>query len=244
MRQRAGRTNPPDLLETVNRRKIMQGIIVVQVRNQRSELETESREHLMLREIEEEVEHLERVSAEVTMRHAVLSQLHNTIRELLGLSGKPDKTASPENPEVTKTPPESAKPEPAPEPQPVSDPKPKRKQKPKEKAKPEYQRLPRHRVTGNTRLDALETALHDALERLVNTKLAHYVKDINEVRLSLIELYKAWDSPGDERLAELESGLKAAADKLSGNSRAAKSKIMQDIWGDIIVALQNKENNE
>jgi hypothetical protein len=128
----------------------------------------------------------------------------------------------------------------------VSDPKPKakRERKPKEKVKPEYQRLPKHRATGNPRLDALEMALHGALERLVNTKLAHYVKDINEVRLALIELYKSWDKPEDERLAELETGLKAAADKLSGNSRAAKSKIMQDIWSDIIVALQNKENGK
>jgi hypothetical protein len=126
----------------------------------------------------------------------------------------------------------------------ASDPKPRRIRKTREKAKPEYQHLPKHRATGNPRLDALETALHDALERLVNTKLAHYVKDINEVRLALSELYKSWDKPGDERLAELESGLKAAADKLSGNSRAAKSKIMQDIWSDIIVALQEKENEE
>ena len=126
----------------------------------------------------------------------------------------------------------------------ASDPKPRRIRKTREKAKPEYQRLPKHRATGNPRLDALETALHDALERLVNTKLAFYVKDINEVRLALIELYKSWDCPEDERLAGLESGLKEAADKLSANSRAAKSKIMQDIWSDIIVALQKKDNKE
>ena len=104
--------------------------------------------------------------------------------------------------------------------------------------------MPKHRSTGNPRLDALETALHDALERLVNTKLAFYVKDIKEVRQSLIKLYKNWDKPGDERLPELETGLKAAADKLSANSRASKSKIMQDIWSSIIVALQDKENGE
>jgi hypothetical protein len=225
----------------------MQGIIVVQVRNQGSKPEPESREHLMLREIEEEVEHLERISAEVTMRHAVLSQLRNTIRELLGLSGKTENPDTPQKPEAEKKPADSDEPTPTPEKQTVSapeEPKVKRERKPKEKKKTEYQRLPKHRATGNPRLDALETALHDALERLVNTKLAFYVKDINEVRLSLIELYKAWDKPEEERLVELESGLKAAADKLSGNSRATKSKIMQDIWSDIIVAIQNKENNE
>ncbi|MFA6716561.1 MAG: hypothetical protein WCS27_14360, partial [Victivallaceae bacterium] len=126
----------------------------------------------------------------------------------------------------------------------VSDPKPRRIRKTREKAKPEYKRLPKHRTTGNPRLDALETALHDALECLGNTRLAFYVRDINEVRLALIELYKSWDNPEDERLAELESGLKAAADKLSANSRAAKSKVMQDIWSSIIVALQEKDNNE
>ncbi|MFA7184824.1 MAG: hypothetical protein WC082_08025 [Victivallales bacterium] len=126
----------------------------------------------------------------------------------------------------------------------ASDPKPRRIRKTREKAKPEYKRLPKHRTTGNPRLDALETALHDALECLGNTRLAFYVRDINEVRLALIELYKSWDNPEDERLAELESGLKTAADKLSANSRAAKSKIMQDIWSGIIVALQNKEDND
>ncbi|MDD5596581.1 MAG: hypothetical protein PHV82_01470 [Victivallaceae bacterium] len=121
-------------------------------------------------------------------------------------------------------------------------PVPKHGRKPKEKAKPEYKRLPKHRATGNPRLDALETALHDALECLNNTKLAFYVKDIKEVRLALSELYKSWNKPEDERIAELKAGLKAAADKLSANSRAAKSKIMQDIWSDIIVALQNKNS--
>jgi hypothetical protein len=224
----------------------MQGIIVVQVCNSGSEPETESREHLMLREIGEEIARLERISTEISMRHAILSQLRNTIRELLGLSGKPDKPDAPQKPEVEKKTAAPGAPASAPAEKPVAEPEPQakreRERKPKEKA--EYQRLPKHRSTGNPRLDALETALHDALERLVNTKLAHYVKDINEVRLSLIELYKSWDKPEDERLAELESGLKAAADKLSANSRAAKSKIMQDIWSDIIVAIQNKENNE
>jgi len=123
-----------------------------------------------------------------------------------------------------------------------SDPKPRRSRKPK--AKPEYKRLPKHRTTGNPHLDALETALHDALECLGNMKLAFYVKGIKEVRLLLAELYKSWDKPEDERLAELETGLKEAADKLSANSRAAKSKVMQNLWSNIIVALQGKDNDE
>jgi hypothetical protein len=126
----------------------------------------------------------------------------------------------------------------------ASAPRPRRERKSRKKVKPEYKRLPKHRATGNSRLDALETALHDALERLINTKLAHYVKDIKEVRLGLIELYKSWDKPEDERLSELEADLKMAADKLSANSRAAKSKVMQDIWSNIIVAIQNKEYSE
>ncbi|MDD5697390.1 MAG: hypothetical protein PHH77_02130 [Victivallaceae bacterium] len=196
-----------------------------------------------LQPIEAEIERLKNIEEQVEARLEVMKQLHQWIAGIFN-PPKSDKTDSPENPEVTKTPPESAKPEPAPEPQPISAPKPKRKQKPKEKAKPEYQRLPKHRATGNSCLDALETALHDALERLVNTKLAFYVKAIKEVRLALIELYKAWDKPEEERLAELEAGLKEAADKLSGNSRASKSKIMQDIWSGIIVALQQKDNDE
>ena len=197
-----------------------------------------------LQPIDDEIERLEEIEKQVKSRLEVVKQLHRWVSEVFD-PPKPDKAASPK-PEDTKTPPEAAKPGPSPEPQAGSKPAPetKQKRKPKEKAKTEYQRLPKHRATGNPRLDALETALHDALERLVNTKLAHYVKDINEVRLALIELYKSWDKPEDERLAELESGLKAATDKLSANSRAAKSKIMQDIWSNIIVALQDKEDGK
>ncbi len=199
-----------------------------------------------LQPIEAEIERLEEIEKQVKSRLEVVKQLHRWISEIFD-PPKTNKTDSPK-PKETETPPGSAQsgPAPTPEPQTVSGPEPKakRERKPKEKKKPEYQHLPKHRATGNPRLDALETALHDALERLVNTKLAHYVKDINEVSLALIELYKSWDSPEDERLAELESGLKAATDKLSANSRAAKSKIMQDIWSDIIVALQQKDNNE
>ena len=204
--------------------------------------EKETQRNPFLQPIEAEIERLEDIEKQVKSRLEVVKQLHRWISEVFD-PPKTDKAASPK-PDEAKTAPEPAKPGPSPEPQAGSEPspKPKRKHKPKNKAKAEYQRLPKHRATGNPRLDALETALHDSLERLVNTKLAHYVKDINEVRLALIELYKSWDKPGDERLSELESGLKAAADKLSGNSRAAKSKIMQDIWSDIIVALQNKEN--
>jgi len=109
----------------------------------------------------------------------------------------------------------------------------------------EFKRLAVHKPTGNLRLDALETALHDALERLNNTKMAYHFMAIKEVRLALTDLYRAWDKPDAERIAELEAGLKDAVDKLSANRSAANSKIMPQIWGDIIVALQgSKDNNQ
>jgi len=108
----------------------------------------------------------------------------------------------------------------------------------KAKFSSEFKRLSVHKPTGNPRLDALEMALHDALERLNNTKMAYHFMAIKEVRLALTDLYKAWDRPEEERIAELESGLKDAVDKLSANPNAANSKIMPEIWGDIIVALQ------
>ena len=204
--------------------------------------EKETQRNPFLQPIEDEIERLEDIEKQVKSRLEVVKQLHRWVSEVFD-PPKTNKTNSPK-PEDTKTSPESGKPEPAPEPQTGSDAKTKRKRKTNEKEKAEYQRLPKHRATGNPRLDALETALHDALERLVNTKLAFYVKDIKEVRQALIKLYKDWDKSGDERLPELETGLKAAADKLSANSRATKSKIMQDVWSSIIVALQDKENGE
>jgi len=108
----------------------------------------------------------------------------------------------------------------------------------KAKFTPEFKRLSLHKPTGNERLDTLETALHDALERLNNTRMAYHFMAIKEVRLALTDLYKSWDKPEAERIVELEIGLKDAVDKLSANRSAANSKIMPQIWGDIIVALQ------
>lgn len=85
----------------------------------------------------------------------------------------------------------------------------KRGRKPQEKVEPEFKRLPVHRATGNLRLDVLEMALHDTLERLNNSKMAYHFMTIKEVRLALNELYKSWDKPENERIAELEVGLKA-----------------------------------
>ena len=209
--------------------ELADGILKDMIRKERRE----TQHNPFLQPIEAEIERLEEIEKQVRAKLEVVKQLHRWVSEVFDLSKSEDTKTSP-----------PAQPEPEPEPQADSDPKPKRQWKPKEKKEPEYQHLPKHRATGNPRLDALEAALHDALERLVNTKLAHYVKDINEVRLALIELYKSWNKPGDERLAELESGLKVAADKLSANSRAAKSEVMRNIWSNIIVALQQKDNDE
>jgi hypothetical protein len=204
--------------------------------------EKETPRNPFLQPIEAEIERLEDMEKQIKGRMEALKQLHEFISGIF--DPKPDKPDSPAKPEAAETPPAEPTPEPAPEPQTGSEPAPKHGRKTKEKAKPEYQRLSKHRATGNLRLDALETALHDALECLNNTKLAFYVKDIKEVRLALSELYKSWNKPEDERLAELEPALKEAANKLSANSRAAKSKVMQDIWSNIIVALQQKDNDE
>lgn len=220
--------------------ELADGILKDMLRKERKE----AQRNPFLQPIEDEIERLEEIEKQVQSKLEVVKQLHRWISEVFD-PPKTNKTDS-LKPEGTKTPPGPTPPEPAPEPQTVSDPVPKakREQKPKKKVNPEYKRLPKHRATGNPRLDILEMALHDALERLNNTKLAFYVKDIKEVRLALIKLYKSWDNPEDERLAELEYGLKEAADKLSANSRAGKSKIMQAIWSDIVVALQNKKDKK
>jgi hypothetical protein len=205
----------------------------------------EAQRNPFLQPIEAEIERLANMEEQIKARREVMKQLHRFISGIFS-PPKSDKTDLPDKPKEKETSPGPAQPEPAPasEPQTGSEPEPKAKRERKPKIKPEFKRLPKHRSTGNPRLDILEAALHNALECLNNTKLAFYLKDIREVRLVLIELYKAWDKPEDERLAELESGLKAAADKLSGNSRATKSKIMQDVWSDIIVALQKKDKHE
>jgi hypothetical protein len=198
--------------------------------------EKEIQRNPFLQPIEAEIERLQEIEKQVKSRLEVVKQLHRWISEVFDLP-ETNKTDSPEKPEDTKKPGDSE--QAAPEPAPKAEPKPSRKTK--KKVSSGYKRLPKHRATGNPRLDALEISLHDALECLNNTKLAFYVKEIKEVRSALEVLYKSWDKPEEERLPELESELKAATDKLSANSRASKSKVMQNIWSDIIVALQNKQ---
>jgi hypothetical protein len=196
-----------------------------------------------LKPIEDEMKRLKKIEAQISKRRKVLEQIHKVISNIFD----PPQTDEPKpdlKSKKTETTPSAKQPATKPIEQTTSASIPKTKQKPKSKANPKFKRLPKHRATGNQRLDSLENALHDALERLSNTKLAFYVKVIKQVRIALVELYKLWDKPADERIAELETGLKEAVEMLSANSRAGKSKIMQNIWSDIIVALQGNQSNE
>ena len=66
----------------------MHGIFVVEVNHGEKSQETESRVNPFLEELEREIAKLERISAEVTMRHAVLSHIRNDLMEMLGLNNK------------------------------------------------------------------------------------------------------------------------------------------------------------
>ena len=191
-----------------------------------------------LQPIEAGIKRLENMEKQIKNRLEALAQLHRFISEIF-TPPRPEKTA-PDKDSVSAGKPAEPK---APEPEAASEPMPRNVRKKRKKAKTGFKRLSKHRATGNARLDSLEMALHDALECLNNTKLAFYVKTIKHVRIALNELNQSWDKPENERLAELESGLKDAVDKLSANSRAEKSKVMQNIWSDIIIALQEDQRN-
>ena len=133
---------------------------------------------------------------------------------------------------------------PLPEQTPVPEPKKKSERKSRKKAKPEFKTLPKHPVTGNERRDRLESALHDALERLNNTKMAFHFRKVKMVRQALEELYKAAGGSDEERINLLETGLKDAVNILTNSPRAASSKAMQDIWQNIIVALQEVDDDD
>ena len=71
----------------------MQGIFVVEVNHGERSQENESRGNPFLEELEREIAKLERISAEVTMRHAVISHIRNDLLEMMGLnkeSGEPE----------------------------------------------------------------------------------------------------------------------------------------------------------
>ena len=61
----------------------MHGIFVVEVNHGEKSQETESRVNPFLEELEREIAKLERISAEVTMRHAVVSHIRNDLLEML-----------------------------------------------------------------------------------------------------------------------------------------------------------------
>ena len=208
--------------------------------------EEKSRRHPLLKPIEDEIERLGNIEQEVKDRLVTLRQMHQWISELFESKKEPE--VSEEN-HAGKASDESAQTKMPVEPEPIqpidqeaSKPTSKRGRKSQEKVEVEFKRLSVHRATGNPRLDSLEMALHDALERLNNTRMAYHFMTIKEVRLALSELYKSWDKPENERIAELEAGLKDAVDKLSVNPSAINSKIMPEIWGDLIVALKNDNN--
>ena len=77
----------------------MHGIFVVEVNHGEKGQENESRMNPFLEELEREIAKLERISAEVTMRHAVISHIRNDLMEMLGLN----KEAKPEEDEPEKT---------------------------------------------------------------------------------------------------------------------------------------------
>ncbi len=173
------------------------------------------------------------------LKESVANDIGNLSQELYEHFGVKDSESPVENTSDAEDKPPAQSPDDV-----ASDPKPRHERKPRGKTPLEYQRLPKHRATGSPRLDMLETALHDALECLNNAKIAYHFKAIKEVRLALTELYKSWDKPEEERIFELEAELKDAAERLSANPSAAKSKVMRNLRSDIIVALQNKDDHE
>jgi hypothetical protein len=64
----------------------MHGIFVLEVNHGEKGQEHESRINPFLEELEREIAKLERISAEVTMRHAVVSHIRNDLMEMLGLN--------------------------------------------------------------------------------------------------------------------------------------------------------------
>ena len=70
----------------------MQGIFVVEINHGKRSQENESRENPFLEELEQEIAKLERMSAEITMRHAVVSHIRKDLLETLGLVEKTKKS--------------------------------------------------------------------------------------------------------------------------------------------------------
>jgi len=193
--------------------------------------------HPLLESIGEELKRLKHIDAQVRFKIEALEELHQAISELWG----PERKSAPAKEEKKDTSEKSAS---TWQNEKIDESTKKRGRKPKKQAE-EYQHLPRPKHSGDQRRDALELALHNALERLNNTKMAFHFKTIKRVRKNLEDLFNASaGKSNDERIVDLEAGLKDAVELLSTNPNAANSKVMQNLWSDIIVALQGKDSEQ
>lgn len=198
----------------------MQGIIVVQVSNQGRSQETENREHQMLREIEEEVERLERIRAEVTMQHTVLSQLRDAVREMLELSVKHKETKKSEaQPEPEKK--EEAK---------------KYKETP-EKFDPEKEEPLSESM--QKRLQIIEAVLKSVAVKLGEADMTSRFNQLGELHHNLENCLNCSDEKKGtmEHLVELEAAIGEALNFLSTSKLAARFNLLKELRQELEDAL-------
>jgi hypothetical protein len=223
--ERAERLRIRSLILTVNRRKIMHGIFVLEVNHGEKGQEHESRMNPFLEELEREIAKLERISAEVTMRHAVVSHIRNDLLEMLGLNK--EAKSEEDEPEKTQTQENTSKKEP-----------------------PKYEETPEKIDVGpeeslsepmSWRLKVLEQAVKDVVSKLGSADMTTRFKQIGEIYQQLEKCINCSEEQKGtvEHLAEVEAAVGEALHFLSTSKVETRFNLLKELRQELEKALAN-----
>ena len=203
----------------------MHGIFVVEVNHGEKGQENEHRGNPFLEELEREIAKLERISAEVTMRHAVVLHIRNDLLEILGLN-KETKSEEDE-PEKTQTQENTSKKEPT------------KYEKTSEKIDGGFEESLSEPMS--RRLKVLEQAVKAVVAKLGKADMTSRFNQINEVYQKLEKCINCSEEQKGtvEHLAEVEAAVGEALHFLSTSKVGTRFNLLKELRQELEDALAN-----
>jgi hypothetical protein len=204
----------------------MHGILVVEVRNGKKSQENESRENPFLEELEQEIAKFERMSAEVTMRHGVLTHIRNELLKMLGLdkeAEEPDED-EPEKSQVKEK---------------VEKDGPMKHEKSSEKIDVGSEELLSEPML--RRLNVLEQAVKDVVAKLSNADMTGRFKQLGEVYQKLEKCINCPDEQEKtiKHLVEVEAAIGETLNFLSTSKLGARFNLLKELRQELEEAIEN-----
>ena len=200
----------------------MHGIFVLEVNHGEKSQETESRVNPFLEELEREIAKLERISAEVTMRHAVVSHIRNDLLEMLGVN-KDSEEPEQENVQAKETEKEDSI---------------------------KYEETPEKIDDGSEeslsepmlrRLNVLEQAVKAVVAKLGKADMTSRFKQLGEVYQKLEKSVNCPDEQKEtiEHLVEVEAAIGETLNFLCTSKLAARFNLLKELRQELEEAIEN-----